>query len=246
MLRDALDHYNQQKDEVNQDDTLPAAAAKLTLTKRSDKADELLNAFDVASSVESIQSSTPIPTLKSTPAAAAKLTLTKRSDKANELLNAFDVASSVGVESIQSTPIPTSKSSTQIQDHGEDHGDDHVEDQMIGLGVQSTQSSTPISTSPAREHGNDQQVDHGEDHEDDHVHDGELPKDWHYDDDFFGDAYDAYEDSETDDDDDNGGVSPETITTTEAGETTPGISEVTNLLRLFNFVQLSLIFVSGI
>ena len=200
LLRDALDNYNKQKDEVNQDDTLPAAAAKLTLTKRSDKADELLNAFDVASSV--------------------------------------------GVESIQSTPIPTSKSSTQIQDHGEDHGDDHVEDQMIGLGVQSTQSSTPISTSPAREHGNDQQVDHGEDHEDDHVHDGELPKDWHYDDDFFGDAYDAYEDSETDDD--NGGVSPETITTTEAGETTPGISEVTNLLRLFNFVQLSLIFVSGI
>ena len=197
MLRDALDHYNQQKDEVNQDDTLPAAAAKLTLTKRSDKADELLNAFDVASSVESIQSS---------------------------------------------TPIPTSKSSTQIQDHG----DDHVGDKMIGLGVQSTQSSTPISTSPAREHGNDQQVDHGEDHEDDHVHDGELPKDWHYDDDFFGDAYDAYEDSETDDDDDNGGVSPETITTTEPGETTPGISEVTDLLRLFNFVQLCLIFVSGI
>ena len=199
MLRDALDHYNQQKDEVNQDDTLPAAAAKLTLTKRSDKADELLNAFDVASSVESIQSS---------------------------------------------TPIPTSKGSTQIQDHGDDHGDDHVGDQMIGLGVQSTQSSTPISTSPAREHGNDQQVDHGEDHEDDHVHDGELPKDWHYDDDFFGDAYDAYEDSETDDD--NGGVSPETITTTEAGETTPGISEVTNLQRFFNFVQVSLIFVSGI
>ena len=190
LLRDALDHYNQQKDEVNQDDTLPAAAAKLTLTKRSDKADELLNAFDVASSV--------------------------------------------GVESIQSsTPIPTSKSSTQIQDHGEDHGDDHVGDQMIGLGVQS--SSTAMSTL---------KVDHGDDHQDDHVHDGELPKDWHYDDDFFGDAYDAYEDSETDDD--NGGVSPETITTTEAGETTPGISEVTNLLRLFNFVQLSLIFVSGI
>ena len=188
MLRDALDHYNQQKDEVNQDDTLPAAAAKLTLTKRSDKADELLNAFDVASSVESIQSS---------------------------------------------TPIPTSKSSTQMQDHGEDHGDDHVGDQMIGLGVQS--SSTAMSTL---------KVDHGDDHQDDHVHDGELPKDWHYDDDFFGDAYDAYEDSETDDD--NGGVSPETITTTEAGETTPGISEVTNLLRLFNFVQLSLIFVSGI
>ena len=101
------------------------------------------------------------------------------------------------------------------------------------------------STSPAQEHGNEQQVDHGDDHQDDHVHDGELPKDWHYDDDFFGDAYDAYEDSETDDDD-NGGVSPETITTTEAGETTPGISEVANLPRLFNFVQLSLIFVSGI
>ena len=203
MLRDALDHYNQQKDEVNQDDTLPAAAAKLTLTKRSDKADELLNAFDVASSV--------------------------------------------GVESIQtSTLIPMGKSSSQIQDHGEDHGDDHVGDQMIGLGVQS--SSTPMSTlkstSPAQEHGNEQQVDHGDDHQDDHVHDGELPKDWHYDDDFFGDAYDAYEDSETDDD--NGGVSPETITTTEAGETTPGISEVTDLLRLFNFVQLCLIFVSGI
>ena len=184
MLWDALDHYNQQKDEVDQHDTLPAAAAKLTLTKRSDKADELLNAFDVASSVESIQSS---------------------------------------------TPIPTSKSSTQIQDHGDDHGDDHVGDQMIGLEVQSssTAMSTLKSTSPAQEHGNEQQVDHGDDHQDDHVHDGELPKDWHYDDDFFGDAYDAYEDSETDDDDDNGGVSPETITTTEAGETTPGISEVT-------------------
>ena len=59
MLRDALDHYNQQKDEVNQDDTLPAAAAKLTLTKRSDMANELLNASSVG--IESIQSSTPIP-----------------------------------------------------------------------------------------------------------------------------------------------------------------------------------------
>ena len=34
--------------------------------------------------------------------------------------------------------------------------------------------------------------------------------------------------------------------TTEAGETIPGISEVANLLRLFNFVHLRLIFVSGI
>ena len=46
--------------------------------------------------------------------------------------------------------------------------------------------------------------------------------------------------------DDNGGVSPGTITTTEAGETIPGISEVANLLQLFNFVKLSLIFVSEI
>ena len=187
MLRDALDHYNQQKDEVNQDDTLPAAAAKLTLTKRSDMANELLN------------------------------------------------ASSVGIESIQSsTPIPMPKNSIQVQDHGEDHGDDQS----------STPTSTLKSTSPAQEHGNDQQVDHGDDHEDDHIHSGELPKVWHYYNDFFGDAYDAYEDSETDDD--NGGVSPETITTTETGETIPGISEVANLLRLFNFVQLCLIFVSGI
>ena len=37
MLWNAQDHYNQQKDEVDQHNTLPAAAAKLTLTKRSEK-----------------------------------------------------------------------------------------------------------------------------------------------------------------------------------------------------------------
>ena len=197
MLWDALDHYNQQKDEVDQHDTLPAAAAKLTLTKRSDKADELLTAFDVASS---------------------------------------------------STPTPMS-STSQIQDHGDDHGDDHVhdqdgespkdwhydEDEDLGFFGNAYDAYGDIESEDDHvpedwQHENDEGEDQGEDHE-------ELPKDWHYD---VDNAYDAYEDSETEDDE-NGGASPETITSTEAGDTTPQISEVAIfILRLINFSSLFL------
>ena len=200
MLWDALDHYNQQKDEVDQHDTLPAAAAKLTLTKRSDKADELLTAFDVASS---------------------------------------------------STPTPMS-STSQIQDHGDDHDDDHVhdqdgespkdwhydEDEDLGFFGNAYDAYGDIESEDDEDdhvpedwqHENDEGEDQGEDHE-------ELPKDWHYD---VDNVYDAYEDSETEDDE-NGGVSPETITSTEAGDTTPQISEVAIfILRLINFSSLFL------
>ena len=168
MLRDALDHYNQQKDEVNRDDTLPAAAAKLTLTKRSDKTDEFLTAFD--------------PTTK----------------------------------------IPTS----------------------------TAQSTTKIPTSTRTFHDFFGDFDHHEDDHGDHAHDGELPKDWHYDegdDSEFADIFvEAYEDLETDDDD-IGAVSPETITNppeegiTDAPEEEerdddiiPVMSEVT---KIFVFIE---------